>query len=70
MNGKNIPSLIIKSLPSRGRGLKSYGFQLGVSQGLSLPSRGRGLKYVVGHTVKFKLVSLPSRGRGLKLFIE
>ena len=58
--------IILLSLPSRERGLKSYNLTCFHVQHLSLPSRERGLKSWVVSQFAISGVSLPSRERGLK----
>ena len=54
------------SLPSRERGLKSYGLLSNYRMGESLPSRERGLKLLYRFALFPRGTSLPSRERGLK----
>ena len=62
-----IRCIIVLSLPSRERGLKSAGPFVQVDGGVSLPSRERGLKSGSGIDDVGDVLSLPSRERGLKL---
>ena len=59
--------IILLSLPSRERGLKSHLHFLSNITAASLPSRERGLKSFAFVTILPGFVSLPSRERGLKL---
>ncbi len=58
--------IILLSLPSRERGLKSKLATAMRQLMSSLPSRERGLKLYHGSVKRNKLLSLPSRERGLK----
>ena len=58
---------LVKSLPSRERGLKLLNLKWLMKHGMSLPSRERGLKYYYILYIVFHTTSLPSRERGLKL---
>ena len=60
-------SVIVTSLPSRGRGLKLDQANEYDLPAESLPSRGRGLKFGGLKSAWQGVTSLPSRGRGLKL---
>ena len=58
--------MIVRSLPSRERGLKFHAIGLAVDRHKSLPSRERGLKSNVVKAAIAEATSLPSRERGLK----
>ena len=58
--------IILLSLPSRERGLKSNGTLENVFCNMSLPSRERGLKSICFGVPLLSPTSLPSRERGLK----
>ena len=57
---------IVKSHPTRVRGLKSYFIAQAKAQNLSHPTRVRGLKLLERVLVAFQHWSHPTRVRGLK----
>ena len=61
--------IILLSLPSRERGLKSEDHPETAPESVSLPSRERGLKCFKTKKIRQFNSSLPSRERGLKLWI-
>ena len=58
--------IILLSLPSRERGLKSEYLTVQGRYLQSLPSRERGLKLLLMYQLQIQVLSLPSRERGLK----
>ena len=58
--------IILPSLPSRERGLKSYACYMADLLGIVAPFAGAWIEITVGFRKSWNLKSLPSRERGLK----